>query len=783
MARFTPFRGKLALENTDFNRKIDQSGKHVQKFAKDTQQSLDGSTKSAKQLSTEILAMSAAAVGSIGLVVNKLKELEADLLLVQYAWTDMGNAGRDAVRLIAQEQAKLTGSAVADVVKVQTALSNQGIDPRTARGQALTNVVSNFADATGKSHAGVIDSLSPGSIATGASHQRLLDVYAAVGQRSRGGIQGGFDLLGQFMPALAPTGQALGLDETELAALLGTASWHTPRARRAGSGIRMVLEEAVKPDSKFAKAFADTFEQSLEEAVGGRGLVGLIEAFERALTTWGDRGFISSFGSAETGALAKAVVGDQQRLQQMLRLAEDSEGAAARINEQYENTLKQTAGVLSATFESAQLSLGEMFRPEAVEWMKLLTEILDNDKLVEATGALLESATLIAGPLKDLVVPLADFTAAILSFAGNQNIVGELDLLDLAFAAALTRPRRTGGKQQPQLKMGGVGVGAALSRLLPAGAKTASKWIGKGVNVGTHLLIGKALWDQANTSPEGDALDEAVMRQLDAFQAGVLGEPKMLIDKFGKDAYINMMQMANYMRKGETIGGDPFEEKHFANIMSHLAEEIGPDVLSSVFAALGLHPGALAALQGDDVAMDVLKGVVEVDDELQKVRDNYAEYGRQQLALAEKLGLLSDAVDDTRDHLGRLINDNLNQVRPSYQLQQQHMLAALAPSGFDAAKALQFASGDKFGTEATRENWLAGHAARKVIEEALARGGWTDQERGIKAVLELYLSDMAKTMHSIDDSNEGIEDALKPQRDYRVQLDVIESADQLLVGG
>ena len=461
MAKFTPFRGKLVLENADFNRKVDQSGRHVQKFAKDTQQSLDGSTKSAKQLSTEILAMSAAAVGSITLVVNKLKELEADLLLVQYAWTDMGQAGRDAVRLIAQEQAKLTGSAVSDVVKVQTALSNQGIDPRSSGGQALTNVVANFADATGKSHAGVIDSLSPGSIATGASHQRLLDVFAAVGSKTRGGLNAGFDLLGQFMPALAPTGSALGLDESELAALLGTASWHTPRARRAGSGIRMVLEEAVKPDSKFAKAFAETFEMSLDEAVAGRGLTGLIEAFERAMTAWGDRGFIGSFGSAETGSLAKAVVGDQQRLQTMLQAAQQSAGAAERINEQYEGTLKQTAGVLGATFESAQLNLGKIFEGPAIAWMEALTEILDDDNLVKAAGDFLEAATLLADPMRELVVPITSFAAALLS--------AEVGGLSVAEIAGLYFAGKGVGKAW-QLGKKGIQGASALNASLRGGA-------------------------------------------------------------------------------------------------------------------------------------------------------------------------------------------------------------------------------------------------------------------------------------------------------------------------
>ena len=776
MARFTPFRGKLALENADFNRRIDQSGQHVQKFAKDTQRSLDGSNKSAQQLATEIAAMGAVAVGSITLVVNKLKELEADLLLVQYAWTDMGQAGRDAVRLIAQEQAKLTGSAVPDVVKVQTALSNQGIDPRSSGGQALTNVVANFADATGKSHAGVIDSLSPGSIATGASHQRLLDVFAAVGSRTRGGLNAGFDLLGQFLPALAPTGSALGLDESELAALLGTASWHTPRARRAGSGIRMVLEEAVKPDSKFAKAFAETFEMSLEEAVAGRGLTGLIEAFERALTAWGGKGFIGSFGSAETGSLAKAVVGDQQRLREMLQLAQHSAGAAERINEQYERTLKQTAGVLVATFESAQLSLGKLFEEDAIAWMETLTKILDDDNLVKVAGDFLAAATAISGPMRELAVPMASLAASLLA-AKIQTPGGEVSAVELLTYGYLGK--QAYGLSQASVKGGGklgglIGMkqGSGLARAATIGARGAGY-------VGLGLLANEVL--EAVTG--FDLLGESMTAFRGALERGIDG-----VRSAGDSTPTNWQVAAIAGSEGIHVLND---------IAAGVSETV--DVLTGRGTGSRKVEGVIARRQQwqEDtirahvayIAENLGASVQDVKDyyELLYPRDEQGWRGNPISVLDSRV--FHQVVSDMRN-VARAAADAaraLDDIEPPastgmgmYQAAQLGM-AQLAPAGFSARAALQFAGG--VGKHSPMSYMQQQAAADKIAAAFRSDGILSNQERGMLAAIDLHLAELKGLQRRTADATEGTESNTEPQRDYRAQIDIIESADRLLVGG
>lgn len=783
MARFTPFRGKLALENADFNRKVDQSGRHVQKFAKDTQQSLSGSSKSAKEFSVEIAAMGASAVGSITLVVNKLKELEADLLLVQYAWTDMGQAGRDAVRMIAQEQAKLTGSAVSDVVKVQTALSNQGIDPRSASGQALTNVVANFADATGKSHAGVIDSLSPGSIATGASHQRLLDVFAAVGQRTRGGLQGGFDLLGQFLPALAPTGSALGLDESELSALLGTASWHTPRARRAGSGIRMVLEEAVKPDSKFAKAFADTFEMSLEEAVGGRGLTGLIEAFERAMTAWGDKGFIGSFGSAETGSLAAAVVGDQRRLQQMLQAAQQSAGAAQRINEQYEGTLKQTAGVLAATFESGQLTLGKLFEEDAVDWMNTLQSILGDKDILEAAGMFLDSARLLSEPLREVAKPLADFAAAIMQQLGR-DVIGQASPLDMIIGAMAIRGSVAGVKRvvkPSSLKTSGLGAGMLSGLRAAKGPATATGRVLSGAaHAGFGGIYGYGLLQQMLADPETAeaALREAAgmdVRRMAEFAAMNTGIVRNI---FGDDDYAAAMQPLGMLHRDTNLQGERYTLSQQANIMRHMLDNLEARDIAKLIEKSGVSSSLPEILgQYTELSFDEIQEANEKYAQNQELLADMAAFTTYEFSeMARAAGMAADALGDIEPPPPAPSRTGMGM----YQAAQLGM-AQLAPAGFSPRDALRFAGG--VGRHSPMSYMQQQAAADKIAAAFRSDGILSNQERGILAAIDLHLSELKGLQRRTADSNEEIEQNTAPQRDYRAQIDIIESADRLLVGG
>ena len=785
MSKWAAFRGKLLLENRDFNKKIGESGKEVQKMAKTTEKEFKKTGESASDLAKNFAAIGGAAVlGGITLAINRLKDLEAELLQVQYAWTDMGEAGRKAVEKINRASSMLTGSATRDTAAVQIALSNEGIRPDTPRGLALTNVISNFADATGRSHGSTVDLLGASSIATGSAHGRLLDIFSAVSPRTRGGLRTGFDLLGQFLPALAPTGSALGLEDTDMAALLGTASWHTPRPRRAGSGVRMILEEAVKPDSKFAKNFADTFNQSFIEAVEGRGLRGLIDAFGKALTEWGDTGFISSFGSAETGALAKSIVGDSGRLTQLIQAAEKSAGAAERINEQYADTLKQTAGVLTATAENAVLSIGNTFEQDAKEWMRTITDILGDEDILEAASLFLESARLLSEPLRQVAKPLADFAAAILQQLGR-DIVGTASPLDMIITAIALRGGIAGGKKvvkQPT-NVKTAGWGALFARGASAVAKGGSKVGQVGTRVGGTAIggmMGYNLLSQMLATPEDQeaALKAAAGAELNVLANYALDNSGIVKNIMSDEDSHKFLQYMRILQKDTSLDGDPYTLGEKANVMRNMVDKVNAGDVVRIMQRAGIS-SSLPEFLGEQTEMSF----EELQEAAERLTKNQELLGEMTDFTAYEMGEMARAAGQATTALKDLADAPPEPyVRPSMGMYQAAQLgmAQLAPPGFSPRDALKFVGG--VGKNQGM-SYLAQVAAADKLRAAFQQGGLNNQERGMLAAIDLHLSELKGLQRRTADATEGTEINTTPQREYAFYEAPILSTDRILTGG
>ena len=555
------------------------------------------------------------------------------------------------------------------------------------------------------------------------------------------------------MPALAPAGTALGLDEGDLAGLLSTASWHTPRARRAGSGLRMILEEAVKPDSKFAKNFSDTFNMSLIDAISGRGAAGLTEAFERAMTAWGDQGFISSFGSAETGSLALALTKDNERLDKIMDAVENSSGAAERINEQYEGTLKQTQGVLTATFNDLKYAIANLFEDDAISWMTALTEIMEDDNLVKAAGDFLAAATAISEPLREVAIPLSQFTAALLSFEVPTLNEGMsiIELMTYGWLGGRAGRLAAGGTK-------GLAAGKTGKLLTKAGfgGVLKSAGVSAGASATGYLMLGLLANEVLEAATGFDVLDESVSSLQEVLD--MAGNKISSIDwtpgQHGSNVIPNFrdQKWERYQRQL-----DYWMDTDLVKRLD-LSEQDLRDVYTSLYPSQdGLPHGIGVYASHATKVSDYLK-TLEADLYLFDVRVKAA----------------SDALKDLAE----------TPPPPPMGMYQAAQLgvAQMAPTGFDPRAALRFAAG--LAPHAPGGNLAVYRQASKDIEKAFrADGMLSNQERGMLASIDMWLSDLAGNQRRTAEATEGTEANTAPQRDYRVQLAPIVSADQLLVGG
>ena len=479
MAKFTAFRGKLMMDNTDFNRSLQGSGKEVQKLHATTQREMRGVDETFKKSSKQVAVFQAAVVGGIAVSVNSLKDFERELLNIQYTLEDTTGVVRREFQAMAAEAAKTTGASGTLITGVQQVLVGSGYS--TAETERLTTKLGNLIDATGRTDSKLAESLVSGAITTKRDIEELANIYTGASRTARGGTKGGLDFISQFMPTLAPSASALDLTAEDTAALLSTATWHTRTTRQAGSGLRMIMEEIVKPDSRFAKNFEETFGESFEEATKGKGVQGIINAFEKAIGRWGEKGFISSFGSAETGGLALAVTKDSARLEEAIASAYDSD-AVAKVIEGYEGTINQVSGVLTETAEDFRRQIGFAFEDDVKDWMRTFTEILDNDKLLDAAIDFLDAATILSDPMRDVAVPLAEFAAALATFE-IPTPGGGLSLIELATYGWL-------GSRFGRMGMGGGRIAGAATKGIKVGGKGGMAFGGLSGAAGTAVSVG-----------------------------------------------------------------------------------------------------------------------------------------------------------------------------------------------------------------------------------------------------------------------------------------------------
>ena len=637
MAKWTAFRGKLMMDNTDFNKSLAGSGKEVRKLADVTKREMRGVDDSFKASAKEAGIFFGAISAGVIMSVNDMKDFERELLNVQYTLEDTSGVARREFQAIAREAAKITGAPAALIAQVQTSLVGSGHSRRQV--DDLSKVIGGFIDATGRTDAGLADKLAAGGIATNRRTADLLEIYAAVGRQSRGQMQGGVDLLAQFMPALAPTGQALGFSTEETASLLGAASWQTPRPRRAGSGVRMILEEAVKPDSKFAKNFEETFGESFAAAMRGQGLRGFIEAMNRALENWGAAGFIGSFGSAETGSLAAALVGDSGRLDSMLASAFEG-GAVDRVMEGYEGSLNEVSGVLTETLADFKIGVGAAFEGDAIAWMETLTNIFENDEVSKAAENFLEAGRLLSEPMRTLAEPMASLAANIVNLLGENNIAGNMSYLEaLVFGVGIARVggRAVGGAKGIRLptSRSTAGLGGLVGRVLPGaskGLKTAGRVANVGANLGLTGLLGYGAY-QAIFNEDPDAFRAALAEDM-----SLLGSEWNDQGILGVESDLKSRRHASRMIQTEDLGAQMDSFNEFIQSF-HTRGDMGGSATRNLSLAIdqgliseSLLRGALTVGEEGGLSLlaeDFITRALERSDVLATSREASADYGTQ----------------------------------------------------------------------------------------------------------------------------------------------------------
>lgn len=420
MARTSGYTVKAGLDNTQYKNALREIGVESKQY-------VDNTTKGIKGMDVAIAAAGAALVKFGKDAVDTFKEVEASILNIQYAFENMGASGRAALLETTRDIARGAGVSLVTASEIQSSFVSGGYTAQRA-GQ-VARPVADFVDAIGKEGAAYSDALISANLTTGRDVLELQDIFAAVAPRTRGGIgRGGTELLAQSMGTLTSQAKALDLEDEDVAALISQGSFMGRRATTGINHVRAILEEAMDKDSSFAKRFEETFGEGFTKAVKGKGAKGLVDAFAKAMESWGTADFIGAFSTEEYGAAAEKLVQGGDRLKETVDLAFGADGAASRVVEQYSTTVKSSAGELQGAAESLSSAVGETLAPTIIEFMDAFSTILNDENVITALQDFAEAAALLSEPLRDAIVPMVSLAASL----ATETQLGGMTLPEIA---------------------------------------------------------------------------------------------------------------------------------------------------------------------------------------------------------------------------------------------------------------------------------------------------------------------------------------------------------------
>ena len=438
----------------------------------------------------------------------------------------------------------------------------------------------------------------------------------------------GLDVQSMFLSTVAPAAGALGLEEEETSALLAVSSFLKKKARTGAASLRYVLEEAVKPDSKFAKNFEKSFDKSFTSAMEGKGALGMIDAFGMALREWGSTTFQTSFGSAEYGGMAEMLVNNRSRIEEIIGLTSNAEGTAERIVEQYSDSVKSAAGVLGGHFDAFKSDVGTLFADDAIGWMNTLSDILGDKDFINAVTSFADSARLLSDPLREVIKPMADLAATIVNF-GGQNVVGEASLLDFLMLGAITtrytRLGRSKGVMKPSaVSTGGIGglgalLGGAGGKAARAGSVAAKTGKAAGAVAGYGLagIAGYSVLSQMLSDEERQDLQQNAFAE----EMHNLSQNALLRADTRKMMGGNLGMVS---REVGWLQGGGFTQEHQMRSIGRLAQQLSADQLLYLLNNTGTSTSVLdmALTEGglSDVENNQLRKVIELRDYREMLR-------------------------------------------------------------------------------------------------------------------------------------------------------------------
>lgn len=428
-------RGKIEIDASGASRAYKETAREHQGFMGKLDQSSAGLDKAGKAL----VGVGAAALGGLGLAVNKAATFEQAMNRVGAV---SGATGQEFESL--KELAKDLGATTA----FSASEAADGMQFLAMAGFETNEILDAMPGTLDLAAAGQLDLARAADIASNvltgygmeaSDINRVNDVMASTASKANTDI----NQLGDAMGYVAPVAAASGLQFEETSAAIGALSDAGIQGTRAGTTLRQVIARLENPSAKAEKAIERLGISTHDSSGQLLPMVELVEQMEDAGLSTADA--MEIFGARAGPGMMALVSQGSDSIRDLTGELENSGGAAKEMADRQLEGLNGALTEMRSAIEGAMISIGENLLPHLERFADILSSLIRRftglpgpvQAFIAIGGALFGVLTLLSGVLLLILSRLPMMVQGIRMMGGALSAIhaGPIGLILVALAA------------------------------------------------------------------------------------------------------------------------------------------------------------------------------------------------------------------------------------------------------------------------------------------------------------------------------------------------------------